>query len=335
MAIAVGYFTSGDETFAATFSQDLRDGEVLGQKGTERIWRDAEWAEDLVIESTTETPLFGPFVVQEVEAGALLVLDSGDLSIKKFNARGDFVAHYGRGRGQGPGEFTGLSDQGMDQNGRVWAADPINGRITIFEADGELADTLRLPRPPYRLALQNEGDGNEFFMMNPPGAELFAHVTREGEELTSFGVLLENQGSNAITLDGWIQSAPGGGFVFGAQYVGLLIAYDAQGDSRFVAQTVDYASLPKLVRNGNQTWVDRDAAIPIVSLSVTSNSIHVLAIETDGLRRRGAIDTYSLDDGRYLYSRRLPESCRGIHISARYLYTIGDSTIRRWIAQAS
>ncbi len=318
----------GNKGSTLYLTEDFRGAQLLRQGGTKRTWREETRIKTLSIESRPDVTLYGPLHLRIDDDDNLLVRDSGDLAIKTFDAEGRLLRIYGQVRGQGPGEFASLTDAALGPNGEVWAADATNGRITIFNPDGEIRQTLRMPLPPYRLSVGHQGDG--FFVMNTPGSELFARFDAAGDRLATFGTFLENQGVNAMALDGLIEPDGDGGFIYGARYAGLLAGYDSSGTVRFFAETVDHQGLPKLNRNGGQTWIDRETVITIHSLSVTSEGLHVLATEEEGFRLRGAIDTYSLSDGRYLYSRRLPEACTSVKLSTHHLYTVTETHISRW-----
>jgi hypothetical protein len=88
--------------------------------------------------------------------------------------------------------------------------------------------------------------------------------------------------------------------------------------------------LPKLIRDGSRTWVDREAPNAFYSISATPGHIHLLASYVSALRKVGSLDTYDARDGRYLFSRRVPEKCRGVVVSPRYLYTFDDAHVSRW-----
>ncbi|NJL29975.1 MAG: hypothetical protein HC897_19810 [Thermoanaerobaculia bacterium] len=181
---------------------------------------------------------------------------------------------------------------------------------------------------PYRLAV---GSSGAFFVMFAlTNDRLFGRFDATNTLLGSFGTFLQDQGVNAMLLDGWIEPDGQDGLVYAARYAGLVAAYDALGGLRFVAETIDRPPLPSMVKSSGRIWVDREAPTTAFSLSVTPEGIHVLTATPEGLKQRGVIDTYSLDDGRYLFSRRLPEACRSAKVTTTHLYTIGDTSITQW-----
>jgi len=276
-----------------------------------------------------EPHLFGSFRLKADSQGSLFVADYGDLGVKELTADGDYLRTYGMGRGQGPGELGTITDYFVERQGELWIADNSNGRILVFDRGGELQRTLRLSQQPYRLLVRSPDD---LLLMQPFAKELlFARVTAGGQPLAEFGRMLTDQRRSSLVLDGLIEGDGRDGFVYAGHYASLLAAYSMQGELRWVVKSVDPTPLPKLIQNDKgMIWVDRGARGNAWSLSVVGDEVHVLSSMPDGLRRAVVLDTYRLDDGAYLYSRRLPERCRWATVTAQHLYTVTDSTISKW-----
>ncbi len=69
-------------------------------------------------------------------AGGFAVLESQAQEIRVFGEDGSYVATHG-GRGEGPGEFVDANGLMLDPQGRIWASDPRNGRMSVFDpSDG-------------------------------------------------------------------------------------------------------------------------------------------------------------------------------------------------------
>ena len=51
---------------------------------------------------------------------------------------------------------------------------------------------------------------------------------------------------------------------------------------------------------------------------------------TEGFKKVGIIDTYELETGTYLFSRRVPKRCSWMAFSEGFLYTAVDATISKW-----
>ena len=70
--------------------------------------------------------------------GGFAVLESQAQEIRVFAADGSHVATHGSA-GEGPGEFVDANGLMLDPKGRIWAADPDGGRMSVFDpAEGFL-----------------------------------------------------------------------------------------------------------------------------------------------------------------------------------------------------
>ena len=66
----------------------------------------------------------------------ILVLDTQVPIIRVYDYDGTFLRNIGRG-GQGPGEYARPFSIGADAAGRLFVADPGNGRISLYSIDGQ------------------------------------------------------------------------------------------------------------------------------------------------------------------------------------------------------
>ena len=324
------YERRGKTEIAASLRGDLDGAPLREQPAGERIFRQRGLRKVLTLPAPGETTLlYGPLTVKEGPHNEVFVLDSGDLSIKRFSSSGRFLTRYGKGKGQGPGEFVALTDFAVTEAGELWAVDPTNGRLMVFTPDGEVARTIRLDRPPYRLSLDRQG--GFFLAFLPIQDRIFGRFDAGQKLVGSFGTFLTNQGVNAMALDGWVEPDGQGGFVYAGFYSGLLAGYDAQGRPRFYTEMLDRPPLPKMLRDAQgRSWVDREAQRAVTSLSVSPAGIHVLGLRRSGLKTYGSVDTYDLRDGSYRNSLKLPERCQKIVVTDRHLYTVQDTGLSKW-----
>ncbi len=82
--------------------------------------------------------------------GGFLVSDEQEDQIRRYDPGGRLVAAFGR-RGNGPGEFMYLTGVGRLSSGGVVAVDALS-RGTVFDGDGRVARTFRLPVGPVKFA---------------------------------------------------------------------------------------------------------------------------------------------------------------------------------------
>ncbi len=293
---------------------------------SKRVFHKPTWRR---VWKTSRDFFFGPLSLERGENDDLFVADYGDFTIHHLSPSGASIKRLGNGKGQGPGEFASITDLEATKDGGLWVADVNNGRLSRFDTAGHAVTTVKLERPPYRLVMP---DDSSFLLMHSHGSQmLFGLYDLSAREKRSFGEILVNQAKNALALDGYIESAGKGGFVFAPRYAGLLARYKLDGSLAFLVGTIDSKPLPRLLRNeAGATWIDAEAIPNTWSLSVTGEGIHLLAGIEDGFRKRGVIDTYDGRTGRYLFSRRIPEPCQKAVLAGRYLYMATDTAVSKW-----
>ena len=72
--------------------------------------------------------------------GTLAVANAGTSEILFFNRDGERIRRYGR-EGEGPGEFTSIRAVGLTTEGKLWAYDDRQGRLTEIPGPGEAPGT--------------------------------------------------------------------------------------------------------------------------------------------------------------------------------------------------
>jgi predicted membrane-bound mannosyltransferase/DNA-binding beta-propeller fold protein YncE len=88
--------------------------------------------------------LFGPRDVTVDNDGNVLVVDTGNKRIVKYNPDGQFIQAYGLAGG-GPGEFNEPSSIAVGLNGDIYVADYWNRRIQHFDAQFTFLDEVEMP----------------------------------------------------------------------------------------------------------------------------------------------------------------------------------------------
>jgi hypothetical protein len=278
--------------------------------------------------------LVRPGSLQIGAKGDFFVRDDGDLSIKKFSAAGVLKRKYGTGEGEGRGAFRALTDFIVDAKDRVWVADPISRRVTVFSEDGTVDRMIGLSSPPYRLAYVS--DARMIVMLRPVKASsLFALFDIRGKseilELL-FGNLLSNQARDAAALDGWVSNSRTA-FVLAPMYCGYLICYDLAGKLRFIVETIGSRGLPAMKASkpaGNARLLDGEVSPSSLCVSSDADHVYVLSPARLASNKIGAVDVYSMNDGHYQYSFRLPEPSRRMVVQNGKIFTFRDEVATGW-----
>ncbi len=115
----------------------------------------------------------------------LYILDQGNSRIMVLDQNLKFVRQIGR-VGQGPGEMIEPTDLDLDDDNNIYAADPINSRITIFDKFGNELNTIRFTNlVPSNLHLAV--DNNRQIYINTLFDSLITVFDSGGNKLRSFG----------------------------------------------------------------------------------------------------------------------------------------------------
>ncbi len=123
-----------------------------------------------------EGRFYGPRDVAVNERNEVLVSDTGNKRIQRFDAAGRFLASYG-GQGTAPGLFQEPVGLAIDQRGQLSVADTWNRRLQRFGRDFEWRESIAVPswrgqgilNKPY-LAADEAGN---VYASDPEGARLW------------------------------------------------------------------------------------------------------------------------------------------------------------------
>lgn len=300
------------------------------QRLENRIFKPANAMKVFSIGLRADDALFNPTWVKVDKFGNVYILDWGDLSIKKFSPEGRFINKFGKGRGQGPGEFQNPTDFKMAMNGDVWICDPIAGIITIFNPDGSIKQTIRPKSLPHRIVLLSTGD---FVLMSAaPIKHLFEKYNAAGKFQSSFGLLLRDQNGYHLLTDGRIEIGDDNALYYTLVRAGLLASFSSQGALRFFVETIDRIPLPKieLFAKGSGMRIDPKAPWAALSINVSDSTIYILSWAGSNGRKGMVVDTYRTVDGAYLESFEIPEKCQSAYFTEKFIYTVEDTTVTKW-----
>jgi hypothetical protein len=138
-----------------------------------------------------------------LDDGRIVVANSGDSSLRWFDAEGVFLFERG-GAGEGPGEFSRLGSITVAPGDSIVAVDWAGMRFTLFGADGGVGPTRRmlgLPAPPGSMHRLSDGSWvvgasgwtSTQFGRNPaPGVHRvqapILRVSSDGESIDTLGM---------------------------------------------------------------------------------------------------------------------------------------------------
>lgn len=296
------------------------------QSTTARVWTKPTFEKTAVLNSTS---LKAPEKMQADNNGNLFVIDWSDLRVKEFSPDGKLVKAFGEEVGN-PGAFVNPTGFAMDSGGNLWVCDLKQQRIAVLNKDGSRR-TIKPQDTIYRMAAL----GDRMMTMIVPGdSRLFETYELSGQQLNSFGELLEDQSHKGIILDGDIVAdAANNGIIYGGTYVGIIGAYDVEGKQRFLVQTIDNVAPPKVWTTEVRQKVKPHTTRAVLSLSVLDNELYILSgVHTDGKPGTGGrvMDVYDKQDGHYRYSWELPADGQEAIVVSNYIYIRNDKEVTVW-----
>ena len=299
------------------------------QSTTVRVWRKPALEKTAVLNSTN---LKAPAKIGADNNGNLFVLDWSDLRVKEFSPDGKPLRTFGEEMGH-PGAFINPTGFAMDSSGNLWVCDLKQQIIGVFNSDGTRR-TVTPQNKVYRIA----AIGNAMIMMDVPVKNrLFETYDLSGQQLKSFGELIADQADKGIVLDGDIVADPQNhGIIYGARYLGILGAYDADGQQRFLVQTIDNVPQPTVLdvqAEGKKRKIKPDTILAVLSLSELNNEFYVLSgVHADGTAGPNGkvMDVYDKQDGHYLYSWELPAEGQEAIVGSSYIYIRNNSEVTVW-----
>jgi hypothetical protein len=296
------------------------------QPATVRVWRKPAFEKTAVLNSTS---LKDPAMMRTENGVNILVLDWSDLRVKEFSPEGKLLRAFGEEVGR-PGAFVNPTGFAMDSGGHMWVCDLKQQRIGVLSTDG----SKRIIKPQnitYRIA----AIGDVMFTMIAPGdSRLFETYDLSGQQLKSFGELLEDQSNKGLALDGDIvPDTENHGIIYGGRYLGIIGAYDAEGKQRFLVHTIDNVPQATVLASGARRKVKPGTIWSVLSLSILDKELYVLSgIHSDGKTGHGGnvIDVYDKQDGHYLYSWELPVGGQEAIVASNYIYIRSDKEVTVW-----
>lgn len=294
------------------------------QPATGRVWREQDFEKSLVLGANA---VADPLTVRVGGDDRIYVLDWADFRVKMFSPGGKLLRAFGEGRGTAPGAFRSPTALSVGPGGELWVCDPGQRRITQFNSEGRVQATL-----PQSATDRVAVVGNRLVTMAPPGADtLFEVYSLSGERINSFGEVVANQRREWIALDGGVVGdEEGRGFVYGGRYLGVLAGFGADGERRFIVQTIDGAARPSILDIEGKRKIKSDVMHYVLSLSIVGDELYVLSgAGSDGAGGQ-VLDVYDKRDGRYRFSVKLPVACRQAVVRPGHVYTLNGDGVTVW-----
>jgi uncharacterized protein (TIGR03663 family) len=186
---------SGDVYVADTWNHRIQRFDANGTFKT-------KWgAQQLVGNARDATGnFFGPRAIAIDQSGSVLVTDTGNHRVQRFDADGKFLAVYG-GRGAGDGLFAEPVGVAVDRSGNVYVADTWNHRIQKLDPNGKFMaewpivgwESESVVNKPY-IAL----DGDGAIYLTDPELNRVVKLSAAGQVMAVWGKQGRDQASLSL-----------------------------------------------------------------------------------------------------------------------------------------
>jgi len=325
---------------------DVNQGNILDackQKAETRVWQEIKLDTVFSIYEYGKGKLLYPFKVFVDRKGNFYVLDFYAFGVFKFSGDGKFISKYGKGKGEGPGEFKQPVDFYVSDDGMVYVCDMTLGFITVFDKNGNVNKTIKIEGIPARIVVLND----KTFVIQRFGGNMFQRYNLSGNVISSFEQLFKERSFYTIPAD--VRLIYDGSYIYGA-FVrgGYLFSYSADGNLKYLCETIDRFPMPEFVvrqeKGKNKSVIgvgpDPNAPISAIDISVGDSLIYLLA-GTASKREKGVVvDVYNKFSGQYLYSFKFSkpfdvEGVSSLFVFNGYIFTAeilknGDARVRKY-----
>ena len=143
------WFIDAGTNLVMKFDTQMRLSMVLGRRPEPWTWATH------VIERAIPAPMnfYQPTDVTWGPDGSIFVSDGyGNSRVAKFNKDGNLIKQWGE-RGTAPGEFNTPHSIAIDQRNLLYVADRANGRIQVFDTDGNFKQEFRFGGAPWSICM--------------------------------------------------------------------------------------------------------------------------------------------------------------------------------------
>lgn len=148
---------------------------------------------DLMIQddgSDTNKIFFRTGGIEADPNGNIYIAQNNDCIIRKFDAKGNFLCQIGH-KGQGPGEFLGISNMKIHHDNILYVLDSQNKRLSKFSLNGKFLNSIALKSTASMAGIEIDDSGNIYLSYYDASQEKVIHQYRaDGTWLKSFGAPL-------------------------------------------------------------------------------------------------------------------------------------------------
>lgn len=320
--------------FASIFFGSQVSLKIKSQRAKNREWKPLHV--EKIFSLGIEDGLLRPLSVRVDKRGNIYIFDLGDTCVKKFTSDGKFIQKFGKGRGQGPGEFINPTDYGIKNNGEVWICDPVIGYITVFDIKGIPIETYRTNNPPMRLGLFSSNGFLVvplFFVVPSFFMELsFEKYDARGKLMSIFNLPIpwKKKSRSHLIMDGRLSVDDEDNIYYAFIRVGLLASFSQEGNLRYLVETIDRTPPPEVIKFSGGVRIDPKSPWTALSVNTVDSEIYILSHIGSKNKKGMVLDVYSSFDGRYVYSYEISQKCLYSYVTIDSIFTVEDGSVSKW-----
>lgn len=164
--------------------------------------------------------LYQPIQIKYHE-GFIYILDFSVMKIYRYNEEWKLVSVIGNGIGEGPGETKTITDFYVNDKS-VWVVDSDQFKVSKFNLDGYLLNEKIIDDHPMRIV----ADDSVVNILKMGGGGLFTEINILNNTKKEFGIFLDDQNRNFISLDGNINKVNDSLLIYLPRYFSKIYAFD-------------------------------------------------------------------------------------------------------------
>jgi len=154
--------------------------------------------------------------------------DTKQCKIFVFNINGMLLNTFGR-QGKGPGEFSIPMDIFCDNIGNVYVNDPGNGRIDVFDENGNYKKSFKIYKFYKNMTMDDSGMIYANYISNNYDENLIEIINDRGELIRSFGKRLTSRDNIKIFNEVFIATANNKYIFVLSKYFNIFRKYSIDG----------------------------------------------------------------------------------------------------------
>jgi hypothetical protein len=194
----------------------------------------------VVIDSTA---LYNPTELYQYDQ-TYYVVDKGNMTVRKYDAEGDYVVSFGQGEGQAPEEFIGIQAVYSSPKG-VYIIDKT--KVVRFDSSGALTGVYTSEQPFQNAIMLNDSVLVDYHLPDRLAFRTYAIQADRILPKAKFGALIRDQEAAFVSISGAsLSRIDDDSFVIVSLFGGIICRYD-QMKKAYCRTTIDRQPLPELV----------------------------------------------------------------------------------------